>query len=68
MVVSGVGIAKRVGCHTFCQSFGTHLLEDGSEIRTIQEFFGHKDVRVTMIYTHVLNRWGKGVHSLSDTL
>jgi len=60
------GIAKKVGCHTFRHSFATHLLEDGYDIRTIQELLGHKDVKTTMIYTHVLNRGGLGVRSPLD--
>src|SRR5262249_27731895 len=62
------GIAKPVGCHTFRHSFATHLLEDGYDIRTIQELLGHRDVRTTMIYTHVLNRGGRGVMSPVDRL
>lgn len=61
------GITKHVGCHTFRHSFATHLLESGYDIRTIQELLGHKDVRTTMIYTHVLNRGGHGVRSPLDT-
>jgi site-specific recombinase XerD len=60
------GLAKRVTCHTFRHSFATHLLEAGYDIRTVQELLGHRDVRTTMIYTHVLNRGGLGVRSPLD--
>jgi integron integrase len=62
------GLTKRVTTHTFRHSFATHLLEDGYDIRTVQELLGHEDVRTTMIYTHVLNRGGLGVYSPLDRL
>ncbi|WP_442938446.1 tyrosine-type recombinase/integrase [Nostoc sp.] len=64
------GVAQRCHyfptCHTFDHSFVTHLLENGYDIRTVQELLDHKDVKTTMIYTYVLNRSGRGVRSPLD--
>ena len=66
--VRDAGLMKRATCHTFRHSFATHLIEDGYDIRTVQELLGHTDVRTTMVYTHVLNRGARGVRSPMDAL
>jgi len=66
--VAAAGIGKRATCHTLKYSFATHLLLDGYDIRTVQELLGHSDVKTTLVYTHVLNRGGRGVRSPADRL
>lgn len=66
--VARARLTKHVTCHTFRHSFATYLFEDGYDIRTVQELLGHKDVKTTMVYTHVLNRGPAGVRSPADSL
>lgn len=64
--VKAAGVEKRVSCHTLRHSFATHLLESGYDIRMVQELLGHTSVETTQIYTHVLNKGGRGVKSPLD--
>jgi integron integrase len=66
LAIRAAGIKKAASCHTFRHSFATHLLEEGYDIRTVQELLGHKNVATTMLYTHVLNRPGLNIRSPLD--
>ena len=68
IAVDRAGITKRIGTHSFRQSFATHLFEDGVNIRVVQELMGHADVKTTEIYTHVMERDIQAVRSPLETL